>query len=806
MAPVSARGLPIRLSSQRRPKHYGFGVVNPDSLPMLIGLLPCVSPSTRSDAIAAFRAYAESSRVTARPARLISESNERRIISLFNACCDALKIPMNGDVIPLLLDLTKLTVGMGPEDGLARTIPQDAPGATKDLVRIVYGYTSTKQLGRAGGSLIPHSLQVLAPFCTSPFHKPNLVALGRLLHHHPSAKNAPREMPSSAELYEVAEAMPGQMYKATAHAAMSTYRSLRELAIESNPELAEQLGHLPDRRHLKGRGLLPVLAQSCSVTDRMLGEAGDLEAALKQLAPVLYQQTKEFVADGLGMRNRPLSSSYIKEAWSTAGNVAAALYEHQPRLLGSFEISDMWETSVDMAANTAVAKAYNQKFIPAGMTTLEVPMSRWLVDRMAEASRKHTGVSSGYPQAVYADFVLLWTMTERLHGNDLRAINLPLWQKWTIQQKAVREHMKANPVPSSEIPEKASLRRMDVVSLPLVLCVGAPLLGREAERLLDRLERLEDAAARAGYEGVGEAESVATARDEFEKKAECYVALALPWALSLRNAQYEHGHFGAHFQLERADSGEVTGLRCSYTGDLTDKAKMKQGTSNGRLLGPGILNLRVFEAYLERVRAPRLQRLGVSAEDAVAPNGKWPLFVGALAASQEHCRMSASLYSRDKYGATLYRIATEFLGHELEPYKEMDRGTTWRGAWGTHDIRKDVATIIGKLMGEWPLACALTSDTQEVLMKKYVVDGFVPSGRRGDWRNVQTYLPWTLELLRNPADAPCPLDDPQLPLPPLVREIVERWADEDRQAAKKARHSKWGVADARMRRPSRLRK
>jgi hypothetical protein len=506
------------------------------------------------------------------------------------------------------------------------------------------------------------------------------------------------------------------------------------------------------------------------------------------------------------MRNRRLSPKYLDEAWSTVGNVAAALYEHRPSLLPTFEISDMWESTVDVSAKLAVNKAHNEKFIPAGMSTLAVPMSRWLVERMAEASREHTGVSGGYPHAVYADFTFLWTMTERLHGNDLRAVNLPLWQKWTIQHQAVCEHMKANPVPKSEIPEKASLRRMNVVSLPHVLCIGAPLLGREAERLLDRLENLEEAATRAGYADVSESESVTAVRDEFETKAECYVALALPWALSLRNAQYEHGHFGAHFQLERGDSGEVTGLPCSYNGDLNDPAKMKQGTTNGRVLGPGILNLRVFEAYLERVRAPRLMRLGVSPEEANAPNGKWPLFVGAQAESQAHCQMSASLYRIDKYGATLYRIATEFLGHDLEPYREMDRATKWRGAWATHDIRKDVATIIGQLMGEWALACALTSDTQDVLIKKYVVDGFVPSGRRGDWRNVQTYLPWTLELLRNPADAPCPLDDPALPLPPLVRQLIEAWADEDRQASKKAAHSKWGVADARLRRPSKLRK
>lgn len=774
---------------------------------MATGLIPCVSPSSPAEAITAFRTFASETRASAtKPKRVITESNERRIVSLFNACCEALRIPADGDLVPVLVDLIKLKVGMGPTDGLARSIPEDAPGAAKDLVQIVYGFTSTKQLGREGGTLISQSLRALEPFCSTPFEKANLVALGRLLHHHPSAASAPRVMPSSAELFKVAATMPGGMHKGTAHAALSSYRSLRERAVESDPDLAKQLALLPDGRHLKGRGLLPVLAKSKSATDRALGEAGDLEEALARLAPVLYQQTSEFVAEGLGMRNRQLSNTYLVDAWSTAGNVAAALYEHQPEALATFQISDIWQKSVSVDAKAAVEKAHNEQFLPEGASTLSVPMSRWLVDRMADASREHTGVTGGYPQAVYADYVSLWTMTERLHGNDLRAINLPLWQKWTIQQKVVREHMKANPVPRAEIPEKASLRRMNVVSLPHVLCVGAPLLGREAERLLDRLEQLEAAAVRAGYEDVREAKSVEQALDEFSSKAECYVAFVLPWALSLRNAQYAHGHYGNHFRLEYADSGEVTALRCSYTGDLNDDARMKQGTSNGRLLGPGILNLRVFQAYLWRVRAPRLMRLGASAEEAVASNGKWPLFVGALAQSLDRCRMSASLLSRYKYGATLYRVATEFLGHELEPYMEMDRGTTWRGAWATHDIRKDVATIIGQLLGEWPLACALTSDTQDVLMKKYVVNGFVPSGRRGDWRNVQTYLPRALEVLRNPADAPCPLDDPTLPLPPLVRQIIESWAEEDRQAQKKAKRSKWGVADAHMRRPSKFRK
>jgi hypothetical protein len=779
------------------------GVITLITLHMAIGLIPCVSPSSRADAVSAFRTFAEATRTTQSAERVISETNEARIVSLFNACCDALQIAPDDDVVPLFLDLTKLKAGMGPQDGLTRIIPEDAPGAAKDLLKIVYGFTSTKKLGREGGTLLPQYLIPLEPFCKTPFDRPNLVALGRLL-HHASATDAPRVMPSSALLFKVAESMPGKMNKGTAHAAMSCYRSVRKVAIKHDPALAEQFGALADRRHVKGRGLLAVLAESDSKEHRTLGENGDLEEALRQVAPVLFAQVCEFVAEGRGMRNQSLSTTSLAEAWSATGNVAAALYDHRPTLLPTFELSDMWEKSVDVGAKAVVGKTYNEKFIPNGVNTVAVPLSRWLVEKMAEASRGRTGVSSGFPQSVYADFVMLWTITERLHGNDLRSINLPLWEKWSIQQKAVRQHMKANPVPRSEIPQKGSLRRMHLVSLPQVLCVGAPLLAREAERLLDRLESLEAAATLAGYASPSGSVSVSEALENFSSKAECYMAFVLPWALGLRNAQYINGKWGSHFQFERSDVGELTALRCSYTGELNDSARTKQGVTNGRLLGPGIISLRVLQAYLMRVRAPRLVRLGATPEESVAPNGRWPLFVGALAKSLDHCRMSSSLHSRDKYGATLYRVATEFLGHDLEPYKSLDRGSTWRGAWATHDIRKDVATIIGQLVGDWPLACALTSDTQDVLAKKYVVSGFLPSGRRGDWRNVHTYLPRCIELLRNPAEAPCPLDDPEMPLPPLVRQMLDGWAEEDRAAAKKAGRSKWGVADARLR-PSRLR-
>ena len=154
---------------------------------------------------------------------------------------------------------------------------------------------------------------------------------------------------------------------------------------------------------------------------------------------------------------------------------------------------------------------------------------------------------------------------------------------------------------------------------------------------------------------------------------------------------------------------------------------------------------------------------------------------------------------RDRLGETLYRIATQILGHDLPPYVSLNRAEDWRGAWSFHEVRKDVATIVGHLMGEWTRACELTSDTKDTLMSEYLEREFHPMGKAGEWQCVETYYPHVRKLLHASRHAGCPLDDPTMPLPPGARALLDEWKAADSAAQINGRRSRHGVADARTR-------
>ncbi len=776
---------------------------------MTIPLIPCQSPSTRVEAEVAFRAYAARTRIACPEGDLlISETNEGRILSLWGAACDALRVGPNDDVVPVLADLWNLKAGMNEAQGLARSVPDDAAGCAKRIMRTVYGYTgSARRITHAGGSLMPAAWRPLLAFAGERDTQPraHLAVLARVSCWAAPKLNAPRELPTAKELHAVAGRLPRPVKKGSLICAIACYRRLRAAALAADPENAERFAALPDTRRTQGRGLLKVLVQSKDLVDRALGEAGDLRAAIKAKAPLLYKQLLEFEADPRGLKGRILSVGYAESMWVVAGHIVAILCLHRPEFLADFELDQLWTQTITLRADTAGVSERNRKYLEAtsedGAGSVAVLLARWLADRMAVESRRLTGASGGYAASLLRDTTQWWTLTEYYHGNDLRTINPALWREWERAYESLQTHMRANPVPEDEMVKKASLARMELVSMPHLWCVGLPVLGREAERHLDRLEAMRRAAIAAGRPDPLKVESVLEAREAFARSSEPYLVTVLVWIDTMRRAQYWHGRWGLHFVTDYSESGRLIALHCNWAGKRLDLARVKQGSTGRRAYGPGLINLRVLAGYVEHVRAPRLIRLGASPDDATAPNGKWPLFVSPDAQSLDRCAYSESTLRKDRLGVTLYRVATEILGHVLEPYETLDRARTWKGAFSMHEARKDVATIIGELLSMWERACQMTMDTVDTLKKRYVVAGFHPVGEPGEWRCIETYYPYLHALLEDPRRAPCPLDDPDLPLPPGARAMLERWAEEDAAHGRKGRRSKHGVADARMRRP-----
>lgn len=771
--------------------------------PLETPVLLCQSPSSRAEAEAAFRRHAEATRDAYPPgsAEHVSRSNTNRIITLFGQACDALCVAETDDIIPHLADLCGLKAGNDAR--FARSVPADAPACVRRVTECVYGFRGTvRSFTWSGQTLLTAQYAGLLNFAEGDQRASTLLTtLMRVVKFAFPTLDAPRELPSSQQIHTAASLLPAPVGESTIAMAIGRYRKLRERAIAADPTNSQYYAAIPDPRHTKGRGLLAALAMSADPADRRLAECGDLKAVMRAKAPVAYRQMEQYEENPRGYRGELHSISSVAEMWGNMSCVLGELYRQAPERLPTFEVRRLWSERVEITPSAAGIDEWNADL--AGGSTVSVPLACWLVDHCAASSRAlstHTGATTGHTQALLADVGGWWTLTERFYGRARRANAPREWEDWERTYDNLRRDMRAAPVPKNERTEKATLARMNVVSLPHIWCVGLPLLGREAERFLIRYEALRHLAESTGHAEPLAVKSVGEAHKAFARAAEEYLILALPWIDTMRFAQYQHGRWGTQFVPDVDARGQIIALHCNWTGRRLDLSRAKMGVAGRRVYGPGLLNLRVLQGYLTHVRAPRLIRLGADPTEAAEANGLYPLFVSEDK-SLANCAYSETTIRKARFGHALYRIATEILGHQLPPYEEFDRAHEWKGAWSLHEVRKDVATIVGAQMKDWDRACDMTMDTEDTLRKKYWERGFQPTGEIGEWRCIATYYPWVRALLDDPRRARCPLDDPAMPLPPGARAVLDTWAAEDAALVRKGRRSRHGVGDARMRHP-----
>lgn len=760
-------------------------------------LLPCRSPSTRAEAAAAYRAWAK-----AHPHEITS-SYAHKILSLWGAACEALRVGPDDDVVPVLPDLCRLRAGN--RAGFARAVPADAPSAVEKLARRVYGYRGSVRAQVAeGGCFLAASWQPLLAYARPEDQQPrgHLLTLARICRHLDPDAKAPAMMPSSAAICTAAAQLPKPVAPGSVRHALATYRKLQRRAVQADPANAQHFAPLADPRRVRGRGLLAVLATSGDPGHRALADAGDLRAAVAQVAPVAFRQLSAYEQTPVGCRGRKHERTTIEDTWRAAGGLLAAMLQHAPERVATFQVRHLWETFVDLPP-AAVYDEWNPA--PADVTSVQVRLARWVVDRLAGASRRlstHGPGEMGYTQSLLGDVTAWWTLTERFHADHMRAHDEPRWAEWQRAYRNLREFMRAKPVPPDERIEKATVRRMEAISLPHIWCVGLPIKGRDAARLLDRVEDLVKAAEEAGHREPRRVPAVRTAVRAFVLAAEEYLMTALPWIDMMRLAQYRCGTWGGHFVPDLDEQGQLVALHTNWLGKRLAAGRVKQGKAGRRAFGPGRLDFRVLAGYLEWGRAPRLERLGLTPEEARTPDGRWPLFVSSHAKSLADSAWSESTIRVDRVGRTLHWMATEILGRDdLPAYDRLDRAGEWKAAWALHENRKDAATIGGRLMGEWAWAEEMSMDERDTLTESYVEPSFAAVGELGTWRNVGTYYPWLRRMMNDPRCSPNPLDDPTLPLPPRARALLDAWAAQDAAVAQRARRATSGVADARVRPP-----
>lgn len=673
----------------------------------------------------------------------------------------------------------------------------DAPAACRKVRELAIGGRGTERIAPSRGFvLLPapwYDLLCYAQEDRKGRIRNRLLSVVRALEYMRRLEASPAGMPSTADLL-VAGAALG-LARHTMRTAISGYRRLRKKAIKSDPANEKKFAPIPDGRRARGRGAAAVLFAQGHGDDVV-----DPMEALKQLAPVFHRQLLKYLKAPV-VKGRHHKPNTIQAIRATSFRLVGDIAVHAPELLATFSIKELWRQSRPLDEIDCNYEEWDE--IPTSET--EVPLARWLIAKIAPPIRERCApmATTGYPTMIEADLKNWFSLTEHAHGQKLRDGDLRLWEEWRSRYKNIRQHVRENRIPEDQLllaKDKKSI--VETFTMSHVWCVGLPVLMRESERLLNRLEAELEAARKARVDGDPFViPAVRQAADAFETSAERTIYTALVFYDGMRAAQYAGAMWGDHI---RPDVDEKTkewlSIQTRWVGHRLDSATVKQGKARARELGPGPISFRLFQAYLQYVRAPRLTARGVDPAAAMEPNGRYPLFVSpaagssAVAFSAEHLRIRV-------FGPTLYRMATEFFGKyigDAKSYEEVDRRAHF-GMFGIHMARYVNATGCYRILENPTAAQKLTSDTTKTLEGDYVVDTWLAEGREGSWRNALSYRPW-LERMIQPLATERPLETmPAELLPPGVHRLFERWNEEDQALARSVMRNTYGSPSGRVR-------
>lgn len=722
----------------------------------------------------------------------LSPAYARKLRSLVGRSLDAAGCPTDStrDIRLLLSNLDRLDS--------TRAVATDAPAACRKARALVLGRTGTHRL------VLPNKGTLLSTAWTSLLHHnthddkrraaSRLQALARAIDAAGGGDVAPATLPPIADIYTAAARIG--LSEKTLLNAIRIYRRLRRRAIEADVSNRERYALIDDRRRVRGRNAVAVLRASGDT------EVRDAMSAIAHLAPRLHAQLRRYQAHPV-VKGKAHQPSTIEATVAACSRLVGALFRFAPERLPTFTIKDLWKE----LATLELSQQYIEDWDEVPTTDTSVCLARWVIAVTAPEIRARCapGIDRGYVTMVISDLKHWFSLSEWAHGINMRDTMPEEWTIWRERYSTVRQHVIENQIPKDMLVfHKDKEVIVETFNLAHMCCVIIPVLFREAERLLDRLELEVAAAAKTGRE-IGEhvvalPPAVQRALTAFEERAEPALALALMFFDGMRSVQYRMGRFGKHITPDiDTTTGEWYGVKTKWYGKRMDEARVKQGRDRARQLGTAHISMRVLRGFVQHVRSRRLIAAGVPVADATAPNGRFPLFVSTVNAPAP---WSDTHFQRTIVGAALYRVATEMLGHrfgEESSYEEFDR-QRFCGVLGTHSSRYVIATGCSVLLDDnMHLAATLTSDDVATLRESYVVDSWLPNGRVGTWENASSYREWLERIVLTGADAN-PLDTlpPEL-LPPKVRDMFTTWATEDRETQRRVTRSKTGSPSGRVR-------
>jgi hypothetical protein len=713
-------------------------------------------PLPIATAIDAFRAYAAHTRNypgVGRPPRVISPISERvTLSSVYSGLCHLTGIADHErlgdlDLRPLLPDLPRAA-----RDACAHhACPSDAASRVRRFIEHLTGrrpgnhmHRPEQFLGEAWAPLIAAAACLRAPVSRLLLISRASQAMGVL--------DAPANLPGYTELREGLRRC-GLQPDGLAHAC-TTYRRCRAEALRRNPSLA-----LAD---------LPV-----QVTPR--STLGDVTLErVADIAPRLARQLEAYLEKGPGVMRSP---SWRRDCeYAIRRVVAALLRAGREDVLPTLSVIDLVECTVRVEAELGAIGDWEREMIAA---TPEVTLLQWLLDREAPNARGRSPFAprTGYTEAQHRDVVVL--------GSILRGTHLAVrehaparWAPVEARYVALERHVRARLTPTEDRAGKEKDKALFIRQLtyPLVVCVGLPAFRRV--RVLPARARWLDAQAAASAAGHGpDHPRVVAALKSYAAVLEAYLVTAIAIDDGMRIRQYTHGVWQGHFVPTYA--GEtLTRVDVTWGSQLDDPACVKVRELNDapakrerRALRPGIVDFALLDEYVRVIRAARLSRRGIDPANAA-------LFVSPRSrrATRRRGPTAGGAYRgptlSQTIGRTLHWIARDVLGRDVPAWGQL--GPKWRALWSAHVTRLLVVSYRGGVRGDWREVEYVTMDREPTARAEYmVVDDLVREARLADpthWEHPHAYDRWIDRIYA--FDRLDPLDDPELPLPEVTRDLL----------------------------------
>jgi hypothetical protein len=301
---------------------------------------------------------------------------------------------------------------------------------------------------------------------------------------------------------------------------------------------------------------------------------------------------------------------------------------------------------------------------------------------------------------------------------------------------------------------KGKERLLNLVTFPMVLCLGIPALRRRALTLRD-----EWYAAMLRHRDRHDHPQILRTEEAYDRALTGLMIFSVITADGLRLANYTGarlGHLGRERMVEdKAPDGTVirsychihpvlnasknglVGIETNFYGDDNPSVKLKidkvPGSDEWRQhphwLRPGIVDMELMWDYLTRTRAKRLAQQGLiaSAEeyDIERDINEWhfALFISDTPSSSAY-ESATGAYTHqavsDIYGRMLHWICTEVLGRELPEYGQQLK-RLYRAVFSAHSSRLLAGTHLYGVLQRETEAATLLNDTRRMVERRYSV-------------------------------------------------------------------------------------